>query len=242
MVYHLLREDPKKALNTDEIIFNMMLYISAGSETTSITLTAWTYLICTHPEAYKRLVSEIRDTFSTSEDIKVDSVMSLAYLGATINEALRLFPPGAVAMQRIVPPGGAMIDGRYVPAGTTVSVAPWAASRSPNNFVHPDDFKPERWLQTHEAYRNKEFADDKLGASRPFGYGPKRCIGEDLSYLEARLIIAHLLFMFDIELDIGDGCRETNRLWSLQPDNEGIKLYQVLMKPDLWVRLTEKSD
>lgn len=242
MVYHLLREDPKKALSIDEIKLNMMLYISAGSETTSITLTAWAYLICKHRDAYERLVTEIRDTFASSQDIKVDSVMSLPYLGATINEALRLFPPGAVAMQRIVPQGGATIDGHYIPAGTTVSVAPWAASRSPTNFVDPDSFRPERWLQTHETYYSDEFANDKLGASRPFGYGPKRCIGEDLSYLEARLIISHLLFTFDMELDVGDESQDTNRLWNLRPNNEGIKLYQVLMKPDLWVRLRKRSD
>ncbi|CZT15509.1 related to isotrichodermin C-15 hydroxylase (cytochrome P-450 monooxygenase CYP65A1) [Ramularia collo-cygni] len=241
MIYHLLREeDPKKALNQDEIKLNMMLYISAGSETTSITLTAWAYLICTHPEAYKILTSEIRSTFSSAQDIKVDSVMSLPYLGATINEALRLFTPGAVAMQRIVPAGGAVIDGQFVPAGTTVSVAPWAASRSPDNFADPDAFRPERWLQDREAYRSDEFAGDRLGASRPFGYGPKRCIGEDLSYLEARLIIAHVLFKFDMELDMDGKAAESNRLWSLRPDNDGIKLYQVLMKPDLWVRLSER--
>lgn len=144
-------------------------------------------------------------------------------------------------MQRIVPPGGAMIDGHYVPAGTTVSVAPWAACRSPGNFVDPDHFRPERWLQALEAHWSKEFENDKLGASRPFGYGPKRCIGEDLSYLETRLIISHLLFAFDMELDPGQGLWESNLLWNLQPENEGIKLYQVLMKPDLWVWLRKRD-
>ncbi|EGP83952.1 putative P450 monooxygenase [Zymoseptoria tritici IPO323] len=244
MIYHLLREkDPKKSLNHDEIKLNMMLYISAGSETTSITLTAWAYLIGTHPEAYRQLTDEICSSISSSADIKVDNVMSLPYLGATINEAMRLFPPGAVAMQRMVPPGGVTIDGHYVPGGTTVSVAPWAASRSPDNFHEPDNFRPERWLQALDQYQSKEFANDRLGASRPFGYGPKRCIGEDLSYLEARLIISHLLFTFDMELVDGHSPgAEANLRWGLRADSESIQLYQVLMKPDLWVRLSKRNN
>lgn len=242
VIYHLLRnEDSKKSLSPTEIILNMVLFASAGSETTSITLTSWTYLICTHSSAYKSLVSEIRDAFPTSERINVNSVLNLPYLGATINEALRLFPPGAVAMQRVVPPDGASIDGHYVPAGTTVSVAPWAASRSPANFVEPNSFLPERWLPHDHPKWNSRFDLDKLHASRPFGYGPKRCLGEDLSYLEARLILAHLVSNFDLELDSSIDHATQNALWSLDPEETQIQLYQVLVKPNLWVKLTERK-
>lgn len=237
VIHHLLQnEDSKKALSSTEIILNMVLFASAGSETTSITLTAWTYLICTHKDVYDRLCNEIRSSFSSRAEIKVDSVMKLPYLGATINEALRLFPAGAVAMQRIVPDGGAIVDGHYVPAGTTVSISPWVAGRSPSNFHDPNSFRPERWLQ-----ENPEFAEDQLNASRPFGYGPKKCIGEDLSFLEMRLIGSHLLSTFDLELDMIGERRKDNEAWSLKPQPENIKLYQVLLKPDLWVRLTERQ-
>lgn len=235
VIHHLLQnEDSKKSLSSTEIILNMILFASAGSETTSITLTAWTYLILTHKTTYDRLATEIRSKFASSEEIKVDTVMTLPYLGATLNEALRLFPPGAVAMQRVVPSGGATIDGHYVPAGTTVSISPWVAGRSPSNFHLPDAFRPERWLHEDQA-----FANDHLSASKPFGHGPKKCIGEDLSFLEARLILAHLVFAFDMELD--GRYKEDNEKWCLNPEPETIRLYQVLLKPNLWIRLSERK-
>lgn len=236
VIHHLLQNgDSEKALSPTEIILNMVLFASAGSETTSITLTAWNYLICTHRDAYDRLSAEIREHFPTRADIKVDAVMRLPYLGATIQEALRLFPPGAVAMQRVVPAGGATIDGHSVPAGTTVAISPWVAGRSPANFHQPNSFRPERWLR-----ERPEFAQDRLQASRPFGYGPKKCIGEDLSLLEARLIIAQLLYLFDLDLATGGKYAEENGAWCLDPTPETIPLYQVLLKPHLWVRLSAR--
>jgi cytochrome P450 len=213
----------------------MVLLVSAGSETTAILLSAWTYCVCTNPDVYERLVSEIRGSFTTTNEIKLDTIMDLPYLGATVNEALRLFPPGSVNQQRIVPPGGATIDGFYVPGGLTVSVAPWAAGHSPLNFCEPDKFRPERWLSDCD----EKFSSDKLHASQPFGLGPKGCLGKNLSYFESRLIISHLLWNFDMELEAAAEHGEQNKLWSTDPDTRSIKVYQALVKPNLWVRLKE---
>lgn len=150
-------------------------------------------------------------------------------------------------MQRVVPVGGAVIDGHYVPAGTTVAISPWVAGRSSKNFFQPDSFRPERWLKGE----NSVFENDRLGASKPFGHGPKKCIGEDLSFLEARLILSHLLWAFEMELCGIDGekgtkeeeeeYRRDNEKWCLDSTPETIRLYQVLLKPNLWVRFRERE-
>ena len=145
---------------------------------------------------YNRLVSEIRGAFVIDDDIKWEKVRKLQYLEATIHEALRLFSPSAASQQRIVSAGGATIDGYYVPAGKTVVVSPWAATRSRLNFHEPDIFRPERWLGDDE-----KFSNDHLNASLSFGTGPRVCIGRNLAHLEMRLILSHLLWNFDIELD-----------------------------------------
>jgi cytochrome P450 len=45
---------------------------------------------------------------------------------------------------RLVPPGGAMIHGQYVPENTIVGIPHYAAFRSSDNFSNPDQFLPER--------------------------------------------------------------------------------------------------
>ena len=232
-VSQILNSGSKNSLSQTEIILNIALFISAGTDTTATTLTGWTYYVCTHPEVYNRLVREIRETFETEEDNRWEKVMKLEYLEATINEALRLFPPSAASQQRIVPSGGAHIDGYYVPAGKTVAVSPWASTRSSLNFHEPDMFRPERWLGKGERVSN-----DKLNASLPFGTGPRVCVGRNLAYLEMRLILAHLLWNFDIELDWKE-YEEKNRVWGLDGNMKPMRVFHSMTKPELWVRLKE---
>lgn len=47
---------------------------------------------------------------------------------ACLNESLRRYPPVAGSLPRIIPKGGAMIDGKFVPEGVSCSSPGWAAA------------------------------------------------------------------------------------------------------------------
>lgn len=230
-MYHILNNESKSLLSKTEIQLNMALFISAGTDTTATALVGWTYFICTHPNVYKRLTAEIRDAFTANDDIRWDEVKKLRYLEATLNEALRLFPPSPASQQRVVPLGGATISGYYVPAGTTVAVPPWVSTHSNVNFIEPDTFRPERWLG-----EDVEFQDDHLNASLPFGTGPRVCIGKNLANLEMRLIASKILWNFDIELD-GSNYKTENQQWGLSGQMMPMKVYHSMTKLPLWIKL-----
>ena len=136
--------------------------------------------------------------------------------------------PTAMQSNRIVTPGGALIAGQYVPAGTSVAMQQYAACRSELNFHRPDKFLPERWLG------EAEFKDDRRNASQPFSVGIRNCIGRQLAYAEMRLTLARVIWRFDLELDCG---RMGDRDWLLtQP------VWVLWYKSPLWVRLTRRAD
>ena len=87
-----------------------------------------------------------------------------------------------------------MIDDMFVAGGTDVHVPQWAANHSPTNFTDPDSFVPERWLN------DERYANDNREVFQPFSVGPRACIGRSLSYMETRLILARLLWNFNMEL------------------------------------------
>lgn len=232
-MYNILQNESKKALSKTEVVLNMALFISAGTDTTATALTGWTYFVCTHPLAYERLIKEVRGALQSEEDLRWEKVKDLRFLEASIYEALRLFPPSPASQQRVVPRGGATIDGVYLPAGSTVACPPWASTRSKLNFCEPDEFRPQRWLGEEEKYAN-----DRLGVSLPFGTGPRVCIGRHLAYLEMRLITAHILWHFDIEL-AGGAYREKNSVWGLDGEMKPQKVFHSMTKPDLWLSLKE---
>ena len=124
-------------------------------------------------------------------------------------------------MQRITSPQGNVIAGKFVPGGTSVSVSHWSCYHSADNFLDPYKFVPERWLG------DERYIDDNKRALQPFSLGPRNCLGTNLAYAEMRVILARLLWNFDIEL-----CEESNN-WA-----EGIKVFMIYQRPPLRVKLT----
>ena len=213
--------DPATMMSREEIVATFEVLMGAGSETTATLLSGVTYQLLKTPEVMKKLVAEIRSSFAHSHEITLASVNNLTYELAVLDEALRIMPPVATALVRLVPPDmGETVGGHFVPGGTRVGIPSWAACRSPLNFRDPESFIPERWLG------DARYAEDRKEASQPFNIGPRGCIGRSLAYAEMRIILARVLFEFDLEL------MESSKSWL--EDLENFTLWQ---KDPLMVKL-----
>lgn len=71
---------------------NMVLFMLAGYETTSTTLTYCTYVLATHPDEQQKLYDEINSHFDNEESVDFDSVKDLQYLEMFLKEVLRMYP------------------------------------------------------------------------------------------------------------------------------------------------------
>ncbi len=71
---------------------NMVLFMLAGYETTSTTLTYCTYVLATHPDEQQKLHDEINSHFGNEESVDFDSVKDLEYLEMFLKEVLRMYP------------------------------------------------------------------------------------------------------------------------------------------------------
>ncbi|KAK3322410.1 cytochrome P450 [Apodospora peruviana] len=236
-IYYVLRNAESKAMLSElEIVMNTALFIGAGSDTTALMLTAWANLMLRNRSSYQKLVDEIRGAIRSVDDITFATVRDLEYLGAVISESFRMCAPVPTNLCRVVPAGGAQIDGNWVPKGTTVSVSPWAATHLPLNWDRPLEFIPERWLEGEQ----QRFPHDKRQASQPFSYGPRGCIGKNLANIEQKLIIANLLFHFDMDAAEGKEEQVANERWRLDGDMAGLTAMLVWEKQPLWVRLSKR--
>lgn len=76
-------------------------------------------LLLENPETHQLLTKEIRESFSSYEEIIPGKPLtSLSYLHACIEEALRMLPSNNTGLPRISP--GAMVDGQYIPKGVSI--------------------------------------------------------------------------------------------------------------------------
>lgn len=216
------RED-ESGITQREMEENALTIIVAGSDTTASLLAGASFYLMRNQTTLDRITKEIRSTFRNEQEIDCHSVNQLHYLTAVLKETMRMYPPApAGTPRRVVLHGGDYIDGRRVPQNTTVGIQPWACNRSAFNFHDPDSFNPERWLDKPPL----QFTTDSREAMQTFGLGPRNCIGKSLAWLESRIVLARLLWNFDLELEA------ESRDWVDQ------KIYLVWSKPPLMAKLT----
>ena len=114
---YVLRYNDEKGMTVPEIEATFPFVVVAGSETTASTLAGITNCLINNPETLKTLVAEIRSSFASEADITFDAISKLAYLGAVIDEGLRICAPVALGSPRAVPRGGSTVDGTWLPGG-----------------------------------------------------------------------------------------------------------------------------
>lgn len=171
--------------------------VFAGSDTTSISLSASLFYIITHSDVLAKLRKELDDATARgalSDPPTFAETQALPYLQAALKEALRMHPATGLPLWREVPAGGVTLCGTYFPAGTNVGVNSWVAHRNRDIWgADADEFRPERWLDSPE---------DKLREMNamymPFGLGSRTCIGKNISLLEISKVIPQLVRKFDI--------------------------------------------
>lgn len=84
-----------KKLSDTEVVAQSFVFLAAGYETSSATLSLTCYHIATNPEVQDKLQEEIDNVWSDKEQMPAyDTVNELLYLDMVISETLRLYPPG----------------------------------------------------------------------------------------------------------------------------------------------------
>ena len=119
--------------------------IIAGSDTTASTLAFCIEFLARHEEIYRKLQNEVEEF--RGHNIDPTALTNLPILNAVINETLRVRTIVPSKSQRIVPDGGLVIAGEFIPGGTHVSIPFYALSHDKRNFSpSPNEWRPERWI------------------------------------------------------------------------------------------------
>jgi len=176
-----------------------VIIVTAGSDTTSITLTFAFYYLLRNRDAYARLIDEVDKLWDGQSALmgRMLGPNQAPYLNAVINESLRIAHPDPNGNQRSTPKGGYTFNGKYIPEFTQLSVHKWSMQRDEDNFTKAHDFIPERWLSDEDRTRF-EIANHNAKAFMSFGGGLYGCVGKPLALLEMRLFIVGFLRRLEI--------------------------------------------
>lgn len=184
-----------KSLNDHEILSQSMIFIFAGYETTSSSLTFLAYNLATNPDVMRKLQEEIDITFPDKAPVQYQPLMEMEYLDSVINESLRLYPI-ASRLERVAK-ASVEINGLVIPKGMVVLVPTWPMHRDPEIWPEPEKFKPERFSK-----KNKDNIDPYI--YMPFGSGPRNCIGMRFALVVIKLAVVEILQRYSFSV-----CKET---------------------------------
>lgn len=135
-----------------EVLSQCATILSAGSESTAVSLDAFFYYVLRDARVYERLLAELEDAVLegaiSAFPISYAEGMKLEYFQACLKEAMRLLPAVGMEMPRKVPSDGILVGGRYfLPHGTDIGTSSCSFHHSKEAFGEDAaEFRPERWI------------------------------------------------------------------------------------------------
>jgi cytochrome P450 len=182
-------EETGEAMTDDQLRVEVMTFLLAGQETTSLALTWTWYLLSQHSEARHRLEEEI-DSVLDGRPPEYTDLVHLPCTRRVIDEAIRLYPPAWGFSRQAL--SDDQLGGFHLPRGWLVFVL----HRLPAFWENPDAFDPDRFSPERSVDRPKF-------VYLPFGAGPRQCIGNQFAMIEAQLTVATLAQIYRLRLAPG---------------------------------------
>jgi len=172
-------------LNRKAIRDESITILLAGHETSASALVWALYLLAEHPECANKLAGELTALHGEAPSLR--DLEHLPYLRGALDESLRLYPPTHRIGRTVKTP--VMVGGNLLPKGAEVLIPQWSVHRSSRWYKDSGHFLPERW--TPEFRRSLP-----RFAYFPFSGGPHSCVGGNLAWSEAAVILAVLAQRF----------------------------------------------
>ncbi|KAF9579826.1 hypothetical protein BGW38_003754 [Lunasporangiospora selenospora] len=174
-----------------------VVFLIAGSETSSTAMTNTLMYLVNNPKALKRLCDELNQATATNQKGSIptyDQVRNLPYLTACIHESMRLRPVAATGLPREVTEDTVM-GGYKIPKGTIVLAALQELHWNKKYYPQPSKYIPERWIPEESPFPDYPIQDFTF---YPFSAGTRNCVGKNFAMMEMRLILATLLINYDV--------------------------------------------
>ncbi|RYP00760.1 hypothetical protein DL763_000640 [Monosporascus cannonballus] len=219
------KENRPPRYDSNEAKDELFGFLVGGFDTTAVTLKWSLKILGDNPRVQSKLRRALYDAFGQDNGVPSAEKFTTTrtpYLDAVVEELIRCSQTTSAAVRTAV--RDTQLLGHHIPKGVDVFMmsngpgymtsndineripegvrSKWSQEnkdRAIPNWDSSDigEFKPERWIKTDE--NGNETFDARAGPSMQFGAGLRACFGKKLVYLKMRIVIAVLLWTFELQ-------------------------------------------
>ena len=179
--------DSQQIFDNKQLRDEVMTFMLAGHETTSVGMTWVLHQLANYPEIQTKVRKEVRSILpQTGEPLTVEHLDKMTYLTCVIKETLRLLPPVPMVIRQATEDN--YIEGYHFPKGTEVNINIISLHRNPKYWKDPLVFRPERFEEPNNIYPYSFL---------PFIGGSRMCIGYKFALMEMKTVLSLLIDKFE---------------------------------------------
>ncbi|BCS21142.1 cytochrome P450 [Aspergillus puulaauensis] len=196
----LLHPDTKFTGDDQEAMYVALQLLEAGSDTTREALNIFAMAALCYPDKFQKARAEVDHICNSGGNARLPGIGDLEqmpYICAMIKELLRWRPIFPFTPDHVLT-SDMEFEGYHFPAGVGFVINEIPVC---NECDDPEEFKPERWLDGHEA--------DPAHGLWQFGGGRRICVGYRLAFRGLFINVARLVFCYDYA---AAGSYDPNRL------------------------------
>uniref|UniRef100_A0A6I8Q9G2 Cholesterol 24-hydroxylase n=1 Tax=Xenopus tropicalis TaxID=8364 RepID=A0A6I8Q9G2_XENTR len=182
----------EKDCDPETLLDNFVTFFIAGQETTANQLSFAVMSLGRNPEILKKAQAEIDEVIGSKRDIEYEDLGKLSYLSQVLKETLRLYPTAPGTSRTLE--NEIVIDEVRIPGNVTLMLNSYVMGRMEQYYKDPLMFNPDRFSPD---------APKPYFTYFPFSLGPRNCIGQVFSQMEAKVVMAKLLQRYEFELAEG---------------------------------------
>ncbi|EIN06118.1 cytochrome P450 [Punctularia strigosozonata HHB-11173 SS5] len=193
-------EGPPRSLDD---MARRILHLNFGAiHTSTLIMTHVIYNLATNPELWLQPLREEVERVAMTKMHKIDSF---------IKESSRVNALSGISLLRMTLKDYTFSDGTFIPKGTSLAAPTTATHEDSVIYEDPLTFKPWRFSDMREG---SESAKHQFVNTSPefltFGHGKHACPGRFFAANELKMILAHIVMYYDVQLENESHIRPPN--------------------------------
>ncbi|CAJ1949888.1 unnamed protein product [Sphenostylis stenocarpa] len=191
----LMLEDNSQVTRPHVLHLFLDLFV-AGIDTTSSSIEWAMSELLRNPEKLEKVRKELQQVLVKGEQLEESHISKLPFLQAVVKETFRLHPPVPLLVPHKSEVDIELCD-FMVPKSAQILVNLWAMGRDSSIWPNPNEFTPQRFLESDIDFKGHDFE------LIPFGAGRRICPGLPLASRTTHIVLASLLYNYDWNLEDG---------------------------------------